>query len=214
MIYKNILLFPGGFKPFHDGHLSILESHISNIDKIHINKVYIIISPKNREYITADSTLWFLTQIKNQLVDIYNINLEINISDMPSPITKCYNIVNHGEFGEKYCLVTSNKDTDLKRKDEFVKNYLYTGKYYDLLKGEQSIYINADIEPIYYKNRTDNKNNIPISSMIIRNDIINNDYINFRSAYDYMLSNHIVSENLLKIYFKKIYNLYYFFKDK
>lgn len=43
---KNILLFPGGFKPFHDGHLSILKSHIFNIDNVHIDEVRIYISSK------------------------------------------------------------------------------------------------------------------------------------------------------------------------
>ena len=77
---KNILLFPGGFKPFHDGHLSILKSHIFNIDNVHIDEVRIYISSKNRDNITADSSLWFLNNIKDKLSELYNVNINVGIS--------------------------------------------------------------------------------------------------------------------------------------
>lgn len=202
---KNILLFPGGFKPFHDGHLSILESHISNIDNIFINDVYIIISPKARDNITADTTLWFLNKIKQNLINYYNINFNINISDISSPIRKCYDIVNNSNKFDKFCLVTSDKDNDLKRKIEFVKNYQYSGKYYDILKGEKSIMINADIEPVKFKNRTDNYNNENISSSILRIDINNKDYRSFKTGYYKMLKNNIINKNILHEYFNKLF---------
>ena len=198
---QNILLFPGGFKPFHDGHLSILESHISNIDNVHINKVYIIISPKSRDDINADTTLWFLNTIKNNLINYYSVEFDIDISDVPSPIRKCYDIVNNSDFQDKFCLVTSNKDNDLKRKIEFVNNYQYTGKYYDIIKGEKSIMINADIEPIKFQNRTDEYDNENISSTILRNDINNKDYKSFKTGYYKMLNSNVVSEPVLLNYF-------------
>lgn len=201
---QNILLFPGGFKPFHDGHLSILESHISNIDNVHINKVYIIISPKSRDDINADTTLWFLNTIKNNLINYYSVEFDIDISDVPSPIRKCYDIVNNSDFQDKFCLVTSNKDNDLKRKIEFVNNYQYTGKYYDIIKGEKSIMINADIEPIKFQNRTDEYDNENISSTILRNDINNKDYKSFKTGYYKMLNSNLVSEPVLLNYYKKL----------
>ena len=202
MKYKNILLFPGGFKPFHDGHLSILESHISNIDKIHINDIHIIISPKSRDNITAETTLWFLNKIKQNLINYYNVNFNIEISDMPSPIRKCYDMVNNSDFYDKFCLVTSNKDNDLKRKIEFVNNYQYTGKYYDILKGEKTIMINADIKPVKFQNRNDKFNNENISSTILRNDINNKDYESFKTGYYKMLQHDIININVLQNYFQ------------
>lgn len=199
---NNILLFPGGFKPFHDGHLSILESHISNIDKILINDIFIIISPKSRDNITAETTLWFLNKIKQNLINYYNVNLNIEISDIPSPIRKCYNIVNNSDFYDKFCLVTSNKDNDLKRKIEFVNNYQYTGKFYDVLKGEKTIMINADIEPAKFQNRKDEYNGKNISSTILRNDINNKDYESFKTGYYKMLKNDIINIKVLQDYFQ------------
>lgn len=205
---KNILLFPGGFKPFHDGHLSILKSHIFNIDNVHIDEVRIYISSKNRDNITADSSLWFLNNIKGKLSELYNVNINVGISEYPAPIRKCYNDVGNSTNNDKFCLVTSNKGNDIKRKDEFVQLYSENGKYYDLTKGVKTIYINANIEPIHYINRCDEYNNECVSSTIIRNDIYNHNYDMFKTAYINMLSNNnILDEKILKKYYEKLIDL-------
>lgn len=204
---KNILLFPGGFKPFHDGHLSILKSHIFNIDNVHIDEVRIYISSKNRDNITADSSLWFLNNIKDKLSELYNVNINVGISEYPAPIRKCYNDVGNSINDDKFCLVTSNKGNDIKRKDEFVQLYSENGKYYDSTIGVKTIYINADIEPIHYINRCDEYNNECVSSTIIRNDIYNHNYDMFKTAYINMLSNNILDEKILKKYYEKLIDL-------
>lgn len=204
---KNILLFPGGFKPFHDGHLSILKSHIFNIDNVHIDEVRIYISSKNRDNITADSSLWFLNNIKDKLNELYNVNINVGISEYPAPIRKCYNDVGSSINDEKFCLVTSNKGNDIKRKDEFVQLYSVNGKYYDSTKGVKTIYINANIEPVHYINRVDEYNNECVSSTIIRHDIYNHNYDMFKTAYINMLSNNILDEKILKKYYEKLIDL-------
>lgn len=204
---KNILLFPGGFKPFHDGHLSILKSHIFNIDNVHIDEVRIYISSKNRDNITADSSLWFLNNIKDKLNELYNVNINVCISEYPAPIRKCYNDVGSSINDEKFCLVTSNKGNDIKRKDEFVQLYSENGKYYDSTKGVKTIYINANIEPVHYINRKDEYNNECVSSTIIRHDIYNHNYDMFKTAYINMLSNNILNEKILKKYYENLIDL-------
>ena len=204
---KNILLFPGGFKPFHDGHLSILKSHIFNIDNVHIDEVRIYISSKNRDNITANSSLWFLNNIKDKLSELYNVNINVCISEYPAPIRKCYNDVGSSINDEKFCLVTSNKGNDIKRKDEFVQLYSENGKYYDSTKGVKTIYINANIEPVHYINRKDEYNNECVSSTIIRHDIYNHNYDMFKTAYINMLSNNILDEKILKKYYENLIDL-------
>lgn len=204
---KNILLFPGGFKPFHDGHLSILKSHIFNIDNVHIDEVRIYISSKNRDNITANSSLWFLNNIKDKLSEVYNVNINVCISEYPAPIRKCYNDVGSSINDEKFCLVTSNKGNDIKRKDEFVQLYSENGKYYDSTKGVKTIYINANIEPVHYINRKDEYNNECVSSTIIRHDIYNHNYDMFKTAYINMLSNNILNEKILKKYYENLIDL-------
>ena len=141
-------------------------------------------------------------KIKQNLINYYDVNFNIEISDMSSPIRKCYDIVNNSDFYDKFCLVTSNKDNDLKRKIEFVNNYQYTGKYYDVLKGEKSIMINADIEPIKFQNRNDEYDSENISSTILRNDINNKDYESFKTGYYKMLKHDIININVLQDYFE------------
>ena len=204
---KNILLFPGGFKPFHDGHLSILKSHIFNIDNVHIDEVRIYISSKNRDNITANSSLWFLNNIKDKLSELYNVNINVCISEYPAPIRKCYNDVGSSINDEKFCLVTSNKGNDIKRKDEFVQLYSENGKYYDSTKGVKTIYINANIEPVHYINRKDEYNNECVSSTIIRHDIYNHNYDMFKTAYINMLSNNILNVKILKKYYENLIDL-------
>ena len=204
---KNILLFPGGFKPFHDGHLSILKSHIFNIDNVHIDEVRIYISSKNRDNITANSSLWFLNNIKDKLSELYNVNINVCISEYPAPIRKCYNDVGSSINDEKFCLVTSNKGNDIKRKDEFVQLYSENGKYYDSTKGVKTIYINANIEPVHYINRKDEYNNECVSSTIITHDIYNHNYDMFKTAYINMLSNNILNEKILKKYYENLIDL-------
>ena len=204
---KNILLFPGGFKPVHDGHLSILESHISNIDNVHIDEVRVYISPKDRDCITADTSLWFFNKIKDNLSDFYNVDIITAISDIPSPVGKCYNDVSTCLTLDKFCMVSSNKDSDIVRKSDFVNTYRVGGRKYDSSKGEQTVYINANIEPVHYINRNDEYNNECVSSTIIRNDIYNHNYDMFKTAYINMLSNNILNEKILKKYYENLIDL-------
>ena len=215
---KNILLFPGGFKPVHDGHLSILESHISNIDNVHIDEVRIYISPKDRDCITADTSLWFFNNIKDTLSNLYNVNIITEISNIPSPVGKCYNDVSTSLTLDKFCMVSSNKDSDIIRKEDFIKTYHVGGRKYDSSKGEQTIYINADIEPVYYNGRIDSYNGLYVSSTIVRQDLRNRDFKMFTTAYKHMLDSNILPINILEEYYniliKLIQFIIIFVKDK
>ena len=184
-----------------------MKSHIFNIDNVHIDEVRIYISSKNRDNITADSSLWFLNNIKDKLSELYNVNINVGISEYPAPIRKCYNDVGSSINDEKFCLVTSNKGNDIKRKDEFVQLYSENGKYYDSTKGVKTIYINANIEPLHYINRDDEYNNECVSSTIIRHDIYNHNYDMFKTAYINMLSNNILNEKILKKYYENLIDL-------
>lgn len=201
---KHILLFPGGFKPFHDGHLSILESYISNIDNVNIDEIRIYISPKDRENITADSTIQFLDLIKYNIEKKYGIVLTVSISDYPSPIRKCYDDVNNSASDELFCMVSSDKDNDIKRKDDFYKQYQPDGKYYDEEKGVKTFNINVNITPIKYCDRIDFASNEYVSATIVRTDLRSHNYEMFRKSYEYMLKNNIISEKNLDFYYQNL----------
>jgi len=199
-IFNNILLFPGGFKPFHDGHLSILKSHIFNMDNVHINEIRIYISKKDRDFIKASDTVWFLNRIKKNIENIYDVTLLFSIPEYPSPIRQCY-IDAGNEINNMFCLVSSDKESDHIRSIQFSEAFNVSGKYYDEEKGNRCFNINVDIEPIIFKKRTDENNYKPISSSILRNDVKNHDFKNFITGYTHMINEGIVDITTLKRYF-------------
>lgn len=203
---KNILLFPGGFKPFHDGHLSILKSHIFNMDNVRIDEARIYVSKKDRDTISAADTIWFLSEIYENIMSAYNINMSFMVPDFPSPIRQCY--IDVGADSESiFALVASNKENDYQRALDFAKVYNEGGKYYIPEIGNRCFTLNVDIKPITFNTRTDYNNGEPISSTILRNDIQQNDFENFMSGYTNMLNEGIVNIETLKLYFKRLLSI-------
>jgi len=199
---NNILLFPGGFKPFHDGHLKILESHINNLDNVHIDEARIYISQKGRDFIPdAIQTLLFLTDIKPNLEKLYNIKLRFIISSTVSPIRQCYIDAGNTEDDNMYALVSSNKGNDIIRAKDFGKSFAKGGKYYSPEIGEKTMFLNTELNPARYTFRDDSLNNEIISSTIVREDIKNDDYFNFKCAYLDMLTKGLVSKKQLDDYY-------------
>lgn len=203
---KNILLFPGGFKPFHDGHLSILKAHIFNMDNVRIDEARIYVSKKDRDIISANSTIWFLSQIYENIMSAYDINLCFMIPDFPSPIRQCYIDVG-SDTSSKFALVASTKENDYQRSIDFANAYNETGKYYIPELGPRCFTLNVNIEPLVFRTRTDYNNGDPVSSTILRTDIKNNDFENFVSGYTNMLNEKIVNMEILKLYFKRLHGI-------
>lgn len=193
------ILYPGGLKPFHDGHFSLLERCVSNSEKI--NKLHIIISPFEREGIDAISTLNFIKKLK--------INKDIEILPQIStgnPMLACYSICGHcNNIYTKFSLLSSNKGDDAKRVKYFKSLFNEGGKYYNNIDNKV-IDFNIDINPILYFNRTDNYNNMPISASIIRKDLKNKDFKNFLAGYSYMLSKNYITLTDIEDYYNILIN--------
>ena len=199
---KNNILFPGGLKPFHDGHLLILYSYVKN-GKCPVNEIQIIISKKDRCGITADSTSAFLEIIKKNIEILLDAEIKIIVSEDYSPIRTCYRIVGNGQENELFCMAASDKDNDA-RLNNFINDWSIGGKYY---KGYNTLFsVDTDITPALY-DRKDEFNNCPVSSSVVRNDIINNDFENFLSSYKFMLEKNILTTDILSDYFNKLKSL-------
>lgn len=196
------VLYPGGMKPFHDGHLSLLESYISNNDNIIPDTVYIIISPKPRAGISALSTEEFLNGF-----DFSKISKSTKIiiqTAESNPIGTCYGICGNCEDNDiAFVMATSEKGDDAARAEYFKNSFSEGGKYYNENFPARVININVKQTPLLYK-RTDKFNNYPVSSTVVRNDIYERNYDNFRTAYTYMLDKEIITEEQLKTYYEKL----------
>lgn len=191
-----ILLFPGSFSPFTDGHYGLISRYLSESKKQNepIEKVIIFLSSKEREGIDAKSVFKFISQIYSN-----DKRVEVKMCD-ESPIKEVYSYVykNQNE-PNTYIFLRSDKDDDSLSEDFYSK--FEDGKVSDNIKVKRM----DDVleEPIVYKNRDDEFKNKPISASVVREDIRHNDFEKFLTSYQSIMKNEIsISENHLKKYFK------------
>ena len=200
---KLVVLYPGAMKPFHDGHLSLLESYISNNDNIIPDTVHIIISPSERSGIKAVTTEKFIKSI-----DFSKINKKCSIQiqvAQANPIVACYAICGHCEDPDvRFVLASSEKGDDTNRIEYFKSLFSEGGKYYNENFPERVININVNQKPLIYKARTDAYNHKPISSTVVRYDVVNRDFNNFKTAYENMLSRELITVYALYDYYTEL----------
>lgn len=187
-------LYPGAFKPFHDGHYMLLKRYIETYKNDNDSYFMVIVSSTPREFITIDKSIEFITTIIEDRL-AYN-----NIAVFPdaNPMRACYTIVGqsilHAFNKDTYTIITSTKGDDNKRFEDFYNSYNEGGKYYSginkIFKPE-----NITLEPIFLDTET------PINATTLRTYIKENDYESFKTGYKHMLNDGIISENELKVYF-------------
>lgn len=127
MMSKRVLLFPGGFKPFHDGHWLKLKQALSSRVA---DAVEIVMSKKDREGITANSTMWFLQQ--SEIFKQWPM-LKASVTDEVSPVRECYKRASESDGSIVYAILDADKD-DVKsspRSIAFNSAFQESGKYFD-----------------------------------------------------------------------------------
>lgn len=187
-------LYPGSFKPFHDGHYMLLKRYIETYKNDSDAYFMVIVSSTPREFITIDKSIEFITTIIEDKLAYNNI---VVFPDA-NPMRACYTIVGqsilHAFNKDTYTIITSTKGNDSKRFEDFYNSYNEGGKYYS---GINKIFKPNDIifEPILLNDGT------PVNATTLRTYIKENDYESFKTGYKHMLNDGIISENDLKIYF-------------
>ena len=169
------ILFPGSFKPMHIGHINLIARYAKHNE---VKEVKVLIGPGVRDGI--DQTL-SVDIAKKLLSHLQNVSVEA--VTYPSPVLTAYKYIETAEAG-RYAMAGVDKDDDYKRVTKFVKDHKPTGKYH-FTKPEnvEVVELVMNNEPFYYEGRTDENEGKPISSSILRRDIANNDYKNFKTNY-------------------------------
>lgn len=200
---KLTAIYPGAFKPFHDGHFLQVLKYLDCTD-YDVN-VKIIISTADREGITAATTEKFIKKVFAGYEDV-----DIEISKYPSPIRTTYEMI--AETPGLYTMVSSSKGGDDERIKGLKKYYGEGGKGFN----PEITVIDppVDISPILYDNRLDGNNSKEISSTIVRSDIRNDNFLIFKTSYKYILENSAVTENDLEEYFENLKKELIPYKDK
>ena len=175
---KVTVLYPGSFKPMHKGHVELIERYVDNPE---VKEIIVFIGPGVRNGITQEEAY----EIANMLIGgLYKVSIEA--VKYPSPVLTAYKYMKNALPGI-YTMAAAKKgedDEDYKRVIKFEKDFQPDGKYYSTLpKGVTVINLPENVEPIYYKGRTDEYDGEPISASILRQDILNDDYNNFKTNY-------------------------------
>jgi hypothetical protein len=187
------ILFPGGFKPVHAGHLGYIDTYLKG-DPEHTTQVYVIISNKDRDGITAQSSYDFLNKIFGRFP-----NFNCIITGYKSPVQAVYDMTATKLFGDGlYAMAASHKEGDVKRAWDYNKAFSKDGKYYT--PGVKTLLLIPDGLPTYV-NRNDEYNDSPISSTIVRQDILKDDYNAFLTAYETPYLPDYVNEPELQEYY-------------
>lgn len=172
------VLLPGGFKPMHIGHIDLIKRYATHPD---VKEVKVLIGPGVRNGITQKESL----EIAKELLKPFD-NVSIETVKYPSPVLTAYKYMENAKPGI-YAMAGSKKgegDEDYKRVLKFIQDFQPEGKYFKSLpKGVSVIELPVNTEPMYYEGRTDENEGKPISASVLRQDVINDDYNNFRTNY-------------------------------
>ena len=190
------IMVPGGFKPVHAGHIELIESYLKG-DPEHDTNVYVIISNKDREGLSAQTSYDFLNKVFCKFRNFHCI-----ISPDKSPVYTVYNMTATKFFGDGlYAMGSSTKGDDVKRQLEYNKRFSKDGSYYT--PGVKVIMLIPEGMPMYHT-RDDDFNNTPISSTIMRQDLIRDDYNAFLSAYEVPYLTGYVDEPMIQEYYRQL----------
>ena len=196
-----IVLMPGGFKPPHGGHLELAKKYASLPQ---VSEVQILIGPTTRDGITRE-----------QSIKIWNILLagQSNVKVVPvkedNPLLASYKYIETAKPGA-YALASSNKGGDYERVKKFVAGHATGAKYNR--PGVEVIELPVDVNPLPYKGRsTQGQKAVPgksengkgISASVLRADLANSDFENFKTNYPGTNSDNII-QSIYDILSKKI----------
>jgi hypothetical protein len=124
------------------------------------------------------------------------------ISPDKSPVYTVYNMTATKFFGDGlYAMGSSTKEDDVARQLEYNKRFSKDGSYYT--PGVKVLMLIPDGMP-FYQTRDDDFNNTPISSTIMRMDLIRDDYNSFLSAYEVPNLTGYVDEPMIQEYYRQL----------
>jgi len=178
---QTIVLFPGGFKPPHGGHLELATRYA---EQPGVSQVIILIGPEPRDGVTREQSIaiWReLTKANNKIL--------IQKTEVTSPLAAAYKYIETAKPGS-YALAASSKGDDYKRVQQFVAGHQPGGKY--AREGVNVVELPLDVKPLPYQSRTPraekyapgkSENGKGVSASVLRADLKNGDKEAFATNY-------------------------------
>lgn len=170
---NTIVMFPGGFKPFTEAHLDMVNRYAMHPD---VSDIVLFVSPSKRDMVDAKTAV---SIINNTLMGLHfdaNVSIHLDMKSY-SPILAVYRWIEKSERKPgKYTLASSTKDEDYKRVKDFTNNYSPEKYGKNLPKGVNIIELPIDVTPVMV-------NNEPISATTIRKCVNELNYYKFCECY-------------------------------
>ena len=172
---KITVLFPGGFKPLTGAHLELAQRYAQDPQ---VERVILLIGPKERDGITRDKTI--------EMFELLNSNPKIKIqpTEFNSPIMAAYEYLFAlpEDATGRFAMAASTKGDDYVRTKDFVPNvdkYITIGDKSGrtMPKGIDATELSVNVDPLTYSNGE------PISATVVRQSLANDDYEIFRASY-------------------------------
>jgi len=172
---KITVLFPGGFKPLTGAHLELATRYAEDPQ---VERVIMLIGPKERDGITRDKTM--------QMFDLLNSNPRIVMqpTEFNSPIMAAYEYLFAlpEDATGRYAMAASAKGDDYVRAKDFVPNvdkYATIGdkKGRTIPSGIDATELNINVDPLTYSNGE------PVSATMVRQAIASGNFAEFRASY-------------------------------
>lgn len=175
------VLLPGGFKPPHYGHLSLANKFASRRD---VGKVLVMVGPTERDGISRKQSIAIWNALpKNSKIKVIPVSED-------NPMTAAFKYVFNlpKDSTETIALGSSTKDPDDAKRAKIFRLAIEKYKNTPSKNGETTppnIVVTDLTDDVYsvYKNRTDDLNDKSISATVLRNDLKNNDFNNFKTNY-------------------------------
>jgi len=172
---KITVLYPGSFKPLHIAHKTLIDRYLNQPN---VKNLKLMIGPGVRDGVTQEIAF----KIANILLED-NPRILIENVTYSSPVLTAFKFIETAD-PSIYALASSTKEDDYERVERFCKQHQEGGKYYDKVpEGVELTVLPVDVCPLKYKGRTDEKNGLNISASILRQDVMNDDIINFKTNY-------------------------------
>lgn len=169
------VLYPGGYKPVHGGHLDIIKKYSSFPG---VKKVLVLVGPKERENLTQDDAFKMF-----EIAVSHMPKVEVKKSGYTTPILSAYKFMETAPPGT-YVLASSKKGNDFNRVLKFTEQHQLGGKYHhNIGPGVEVTMLPIDVEPFVFSGRHDEHEGQYISSSVLRNDLKRGDFNMFKTGY-------------------------------
>jgi len=170
---KVTVLYPGGFKPPHGGHIDLIKKYAELPE---VKEIWVLVGPGVRDGIVQSQAVEMLEKLTEDIKKAV-----VQAVPWPSPVLAAYKIIEEADKGAYTLAASSKEEENAKRITDFAKKHSPEGKFYR--EGVDIVQLSVNIEPLHFRGRNDEHEGKPISASVLRKDLVDGSLENFMTGY-------------------------------